>query len=92
MKYVTYDYIKSYKRPGSHPLSRTYIFGKTTGEGVKLTPSLLRVKKAKSKKVGKSTKIKFTGCRRLVIEWNKFRDHYYMESVMKKLSKIIKYF
>ena len=34
-KVVTYD--KSQKT-GLHPLSERYIFGKTTGRGVKLTP------------------------------------------------------
>ena len=44
---MTYDNIKSHKKPGLQPLSRRYIFGKTTG-GVYLTPtpipSSLRVK------------------------------------------------
>ena len=35
-KDVTYDNIKSHKKPGLNPLSRSYIFGKTTG-GIKLT-------------------------------------------------------
>ena len=48
-KNVTYDNIKSHKKPGLHPLSRRYIFGKTTG-GVKgaqidLSASILRVNK-----------------------------------------------
>ena len=30
-KDVTYDNIKSHKKPGIQPLSRRYIFGKTTG-------------------------------------------------------------
>ena len=30
-KDVTYDNIKSHKKPGLHPLSRRYIFGKTIG-------------------------------------------------------------
>ena len=36
---MTYDNIKSDKKPGLHPLSRKDIFGKTTGwgGGVKLT-------------------------------------------------------
>ena len=33
------------KKPGLHLLSEKCLFGKTTGEGVKLTPSLFRVKK-----------------------------------------------
>ena len=46
---MTYDNIKSHKKPGLHPLSRRYIFGKTT-EGVKgaqidLSASILRVNK-----------------------------------------------
>ena len=47
-KVLAYDNIKSHKKPGIHPLSRKCIFGKTTGEGVKLpppsSPSLFRVK------------------------------------------------
>ena len=27
---MTYDNIKSHKKPGLHPLTRTYNFGKTT--------------------------------------------------------------
>ena len=30
-KVVTYDNIKSYKKPSLHPFSRRCIFGKTTG-------------------------------------------------------------
>ena len=46
---MTYDNIKSHKKPGLHPLSRRYIFGKTTG-GLKgaqidLSASILRVNK-----------------------------------------------
>ena len=39
-KDVTYDNIKSHKKPGLHALSRKCISGKTTGEGggFKLTP------------------------------------------------------
>ena len=29
-KYVTYDNIKSHNKPGLHPRSRSYIFGKNT--------------------------------------------------------------
>ena len=37
-KDVTYDNIKSHKKPAFHPLFRGYIFRKTTGGGgVKLT-------------------------------------------------------
>ena len=36
-KNVTSDYIKSHKTTGLHPLFKRYIFGKTTGRGVKLT-------------------------------------------------------
>ena len=36
-KDVTYDSIKSHKKPGLQPLSRRYIFGKTTGVGFNLT-------------------------------------------------------
>ena len=37
-------------------------------------------RKLKVKKYAKSTKIKFRGCRLLVIkEWNKFGYHYYMK-------------
>ena len=40
MRDVTFDNIKSHKKPGLHTLSRRYIFGKTTGGGgVKLTPT-----------------------------------------------------
>ena len=45
-KDVTYDNIKSHKKTELHPLSRRYIFGKTTGKG-QIDPrpsSLLRVK------------------------------------------------
>ena len=35
---MTYDNIKSLKKPGLHPLSRRHVFGKTTEEGFKLTP------------------------------------------------------
>ena len=42
-KDVTNDNIKSHKKPGLHPFSEKHIFGKTPG-GVKLTPSLFRVK------------------------------------------------
>ena len=38
-KDVTYDNITSHKKPGHRPLSRRYIFGKTTEGRVKLTPS-----------------------------------------------------
>ena len=39
-KDVTYDYIKSHKKPGFHPLFRKYIFQKTTGGegGIYLQP------------------------------------------------------
>ena len=37
---VTYDNVKSHKKPRLHPSTRRYIFGKTTGVGVKLTPHL----------------------------------------------------
>ena len=43
-KDVTYDDIKSHKKPRLHPLSRRYIFGKTTEEGQINPPSRLRVK------------------------------------------------
>ena len=36
-KVVTYNNIKSHKKPGLHPLCRRHVFGKTTGfegEGV----------------------------------------------------------
>ena len=54
MKDVTYDNIKSHKKPRFHPLFGKYIFGKTMG-GVKLTfLSRLRVKLvASSKDIGK---------------------------------------
>ena len=35
-KDVTYDNIKILKKRGLHPLSRRYIFGKTTGEASRL--------------------------------------------------------
>ena len=45
MKKVTYDNIKSHKKPGFHPLSRRYIFGKITGGSQIASPqSLLRIK------------------------------------------------
>ena len=41
---MTYDNIKSHKKPGLHPLSRICIFEKTTGgwggDGLKLTLTL----------------------------------------------------
>ena len=48
-KVVTYNNIKSHKKPGLYPLCRRHVFGKTTGfegEGVSNwpAPSLLRVK------------------------------------------------
>ena len=43
MKDVAYDNVKSRKKAGFHPLSRKNYFGITTA-GVKLTPSLFRVK------------------------------------------------
>ena len=45
-KDVTYDNIKSHKKPGLHALSRKCISGKTTGEGggSSWPPSLLKVK------------------------------------------------
>ena len=43
-KDVTYDNIKSHKKTGCYPFSEKHIFGKTKGEGGKLTsPSLFRV-------------------------------------------------
>ena len=41
---VTYDNLKSHKKPGLHPLSRKQNFGKKQTGGVKLTPSLFRCK------------------------------------------------
>ena len=38
------------------------------------------LKNLKVKKQAKSTKIKFTGCRLLVVQWNKFRDRYFKKS------------
>ena len=32
-KDVTYDNVKSHKKPGLHPVSRRYIFGKATRGG-----------------------------------------------------------
>ena len=45
-KDMTYDNTESLKKSGVHPLFTRYIFGKTTGRGVKLTPfpSFFRVK------------------------------------------------
>ena len=40
-KDVTYDNIKSHKKPGLHPLSEKCIFGKTTGWGGQIDPPLL---------------------------------------------------
>ena len=42
-KDVTYDNIKSHKKPGFHLFSEKNIFGKTTGGGDKLSPSHFRV-------------------------------------------------
>ena len=52
-KDATYDNIKSHKKTGLHPLSRRYIFGKTTGEGhIGPRPSsLLRVKELSLKQI-----------------------------------------
>ena len=39
---MTYDYIEIHKIPGHRPISEKHIFGKTKGEGVKLThPAVL---------------------------------------------------
>ena len=42
-KDVTYDNIKSHKKPGLHLFSEKNIFGKTTGGGSNCPPSHFRV-------------------------------------------------
>ena len=43
---VTYDNIKSRKKPGSHPLFRRNIFRKTTGRVELTTPAVSGLKKS----------------------------------------------
>ena len=37
-KVVTYDNIKSHKKPGLHPVPKRYLFEKTTGGGSNCSP------------------------------------------------------